>query len=88
MVGHSKFSVGLLDLKAAKHVETHVGIWGNERADALVKAVAKRAVAAACRTQEEQQERDISRGETEHISDPAYMFINRHMLLQKAHICS
>ena len=42
-----------------KHVDAHVGIRGNERADALAKAAARRALAAAIRTPEEQIERDI-----------------------------
>ena len=42
-----------------QHVQAHVGIRGNERADTLAKAAAKQAIAAATRTLEEQQEREI-----------------------------
>ena len=39
-----------------KHVPAHVGVYGNERADRLANAAAKRAHQAAARTQEQRQE--------------------------------
>ena len=42
-----------------KHVKAHVGVYGNEKADALAKAAAKRAIALASRTADEQLERDL-----------------------------
>ena len=38
------------------HVRAHVGIYGNEKADRLAKAAARRAITAATRTVEEMQE--------------------------------
>ena len=41
------------------HVPAHVGIYGNERADRLAKAAARRAHVAASRTAEQRQERFV-----------------------------
>ena len=43
-----------------KHVPAHVDIYGNERADRLAKAAARRAHRAAARTVEERQEQEIN----------------------------
>ena len=41
------------------HVPAHVGVYGNERADALARAAARRAVAARTLTAEQQQDQQI-----------------------------
>ena len=42
-----------------QHVSAHVGIYGNEKADRLAKAAAKRAHLAAARTDEQRQEQAL-----------------------------
>ena len=42
-----------------RHVSAHVGIHGNERADRLAKAAAKRAHAAAARTDEQREDQAL-----------------------------
>ena len=41
------------------YVPTHVGVYGNERADRLAKAAARRAHAAAARTSEQREEQAL-----------------------------
>ena len=47
-----------IDLEV-KHVPAHVGIYGNERADRLTKAAARRAHRAAARTVEQRQDQAL-----------------------------
>ena len=42
-----------------RHVSTHVGIYGNEKADRLTKAAARRAHLAAARTDEQRQDQAL-----------------------------
>ena len=42
-----------------RHVPAHVGVYGNERADRLAKAAAKRAHLAAARTDEQREEQAL-----------------------------
>ena len=42
-----------------RHVSTHVGVYGNERADRLAKAAARRAHLAAARTDEQREEQAL-----------------------------
>ena len=42
-----------------KHTPAHVGIYGNEKADRLAKAAARRAHQAAARTDEQRQEQAL-----------------------------
>ena len=42
-----------------RHVSTHVGVYGNERADRLVKAVARRSHRATARTEEQWQDQAL-----------------------------
>ena len=44
-----------------KHVPAHVGIYGNERADRLAKAAARRTDLAAERTVEQRQDQELGR---------------------------
>ena len=41
------------------YVSAHVGVYGNERADRLAKAAARRAHAAAARTSEQREEQAL-----------------------------
>ena len=43
-----------------KHVPAHVGVYGNERADRLAKAAARRAHQAHARTAEQREEQAIN----------------------------
>ena len=42
-----------------RHVPAHVGVYGNERADRLAKAAAKRAHLAVARTDEQREEQAL-----------------------------
>ena len=42
-----------------RHVPAHVGVYGNERADRLVKAAAERAHLAAARTEDQRQDQAL-----------------------------
>ena len=42
-----------------RHVSAHVGVYGNEHADRLTKAAAKRAHLAAARTDEQREEQAL-----------------------------
>ena len=47
-----------IDLEV-RHISAHVGIYGNERADRLAKAAARRAHRAAARTVEQRQDQAL-----------------------------
>ena len=55
-----------------RHVSARVGVYGNERADRLVKAAAKRAHITAARTDEQREDQAI-----ESLSESILLVITR-----------